>query len=85
MKKKQFLKLFRLAWNSAFTIENIQKVFAKPSIWPYNPALILKVICCLVTPPEAIQPIPLLIQRLKTPRSTKSIRRFQADFRKKPS
>ena len=85
MKKKQFLKLFRPAWNSAFTVENIQKAFAKPGIWPYNPTLVLKVICRPITPPEAIQPIPLSIQRLKTPRSTKSIRRFQADFRKKPS
>ncbi|PMD61248.1 uncharacterized protein K444DRAFT_525886 [Hyaloscypha bicolor E] len=76
IKKKQFLKLFRPAWNSTFTIKNIQKAFAKPGIWPYNPALVLKVICRPITPPEAIQP---------TLRSAKSIRHFQADFRKNPS
>lgn len=85
MKKRHFLRLFRPAWNTAFTVDNIQKAFAKPGIWPYNPALVLKVICRPITPPEAIQPAPSSISRLKTPRSAKSIRHFQADYRKNPS
>lgn len=58
MKKKHFLKLFRTAWRSSFTTENIQKAFARPGIWPYNPTLVLSVINRPITPPEAIQPTP---------------------------
>jgi hypothetical protein len=85
MKKRHFLRLFRLAWNTSFNVDNIQKAFAKPGIWPYNLALVLKVICRPITPPEAIQPAPSSISRLKTPRSAKSIRHFQADYCKNPS
>ncbi|PMD30980.1 hypothetical protein L207DRAFT_519662 [Hyaloscypha variabilis F] len=41
MKKKNFLKLFRPAWRISFTKENILKAFAKPSIWLYDPVLVL--------------------------------------------
>ncbi|PMD34716.1 DDE-domain-containing protein [Hyaloscypha variabilis F] len=85
MKKKNFLKLFRPAWRISFTEENILKAFAKPGIWPYDPALVLNVITRPITPPPAIQPAPSSIDRLKTPRSAKSIRHFQADYRKNPT
>ena len=85
MKKKHFLKLFRPAWRTSFTEENILHAFAKPGIWPYDPTLVLSVITRPITPPPAVQPTPSSIDRLKTPRSAKSIRHFQADYRKNPS
>ena len=85
MKKKHFLKLFRPAYRNSFTEENIQKAFAKPGIWPYNPTLVLNVITRPITPPPVDQPAPSSIDRIKTPRSAKSIRHFQANYRKNPS
>jgi hypothetical protein len=51
IKKRHFLKLFRAAWRTSFTEENILKAFVKPGIWLYNPALVLNVITRLITPP----------------------------------
>jgi hypothetical protein len=85
MKKRHFLRLFRASWRTSFTEENIQKAFAKPGIWPYNPALVLNVITRPITPPAVVQPVPSSISRIKTPRSAKSIRYFQADYRKNPT
>jgi DDE superfamily endonuclease len=85
MKKRHFLKLFRAAWRTSFTEENILKAFAKPGIWPYNPALVLNVITRPITPPLVDQPAPSSIESIKTPRTAKSIRRFQADYRKNPT
>ena len=51
IKKRHFLKLFRAAQRTSFTEENILKAFAKPGIWPYNPALVLNVITRPITPP----------------------------------
>ena len=85
MKKRHFLKIFRPAWQTSFTEENIQKAFAKPGIFPYNPALVLKVITRPITPLKALEDPLLSIASLKTPRSAKSIRHFQLDYRKNPT
>jgi len=85
MKKRHFLPLFRTAWQTAFTEGNIQRAFEKPGIWPYNPALVLKVITRPITPPQALEDAPALPQALRTPRSPKSIRHFQVDYRKNPT
>jgi len=61
------------------------KAFAKPGIWPYNPALVLSVITRPITSPLVNQPAPSLIESIKTLRTTKSIRRFQADYCKNPT
>ena len=82
MKKRHFLPLFRSAWQTAFTEENIQRAFEKPGIWPYNPALVLQVITRPITPPQVSKST---LRVLKTPRSSKSIRHFQADYRKNPT
>jgi hypothetical protein len=85
MKKRHFLNLFRSAWRTSFTEDNIKHAFEKPGIWPYNPALVLKVITRPITPPEAIEAPPTSSPILKTSRSVKSICRFQADYCKNPT
>jgi hypothetical protein len=85
MKKRHFLKLFQAAWRASFIEENILKAFAKPGIWPYNPALVLNVITRPITPPPVDQPALSLIESIKTPRTAKSIQHFQADYRKNPT
>jgi len=84
MKKRHFLPLFRAAWHAS-TVENIQQAFAKPGIWPINPALVLNVITRPTPPLQAIDASSSLSPPIKTPRTAKSIRHFQADFRKNPT
>ncbi|KAH9203171.1 hypothetical protein DL95DRAFT_419257 [Leptodontidium sp. 2 PMI_412] len=85
MKKRHFLNLFRTAWDTSFTVENIQKAFAKPGIWPFNPQLVLSVITAPITPLPAPEPERLVVADIKTPTSSKSIRHFQLDYRKNPT
>lgn len=85
MKKRHFLNLFRTAWDRSFTVENIQKAFAKPGIWPFNPQLVLLVITAPITPLPAPESKQLVVVELKTPKSAKSIRHFQLDYRKNPT
>jgi len=85
MKKRHFLSIFRPAWRTVFTEKNIQRAFEKPGIWPYNPALVLNVITRPITPPLAIEAPSTSSPEIKTPRTSKSIRRFQLDYRKNPS
>jgi hypothetical protein len=85
MKKRHFLSLFRSAWRTSFTEDNIRHAFEKPGIWPYNPALVLSVITRPITPHQAIGAPSTLSPVLKTPRSVKSIRQFQNDYRKNPT
>ena len=85
IKKRHFLNLFRAAWDKSFTIENIQKAFTKPGIWPFNPQLVLSVITAPITPLPAPKSEQSVIVELKTPKSVKSIRHFQLDYRKNPT
>jgi hypothetical protein len=81
MKKRHFLKLFRAAWDKSFTEENILKAFANLGIWPLKLEIVLSIITRLVTPPLVIDPTQS-IEEVKTPKSAKSIRYFQNDYRK---
>jgi len=85
MKKRHFLAIFRAAWRTAFTKENIQRAFEKPGIWPYNPSLVLLVITRPSTPPQAIKAPSTSSPALKTPMDARSIRHFQADYLKNPT
>jgi hypothetical protein len=85
VKKRHLLPLFRSAWRTAFTEENIRHAFEKPGILPYNPALVLSLITCPITPPQAIKAQSTSSPQLKTPWSSKSIRLFQADYLKDPT
>jgi hypothetical protein len=44
MSKRDFLKLFRLAWHKAFSVTNVQEGFAKTSIWLFLPLIVLSAI-----------------------------------------
>jgi DDE superfamily endonuclease len=85
IKKRHFLNLFRTAWDTSFTVENIQKAFAKPGIWPFDPQLVLSVITAPITPLPAPEPERSVVVDIKTPKSAKSIRYFQLDYRKNPT
>ena len=85
IKKRHFLTLFRTAWDASFTVENIQKAFAKPGIWPYNPQLVLSVITSPIASLQAPEPEQSIAVEVKTPKSAKSIRHFQIDYRKNPT
>ena len=85
MKKRHFLNLFRTAWDASFTIENIQNAFAKASIWPYNPQRVLSIITAPITSLLAPKLEQLVEVEVKTPKSAKSIRYFQLDYRKNPT
>jgi hypothetical protein len=60
------------------------KAFAKPGIWPLEPGIVLSIITRPVTPPPVINSTQL-IEEIKTPKSAKSIRHFQNDYRKNPT
>ena len=85
MKKRHFLSLFRAAWRTSFTEENIRHAFEKPGIWPYDPSIVLNQITRPVALPSPIKPSSSSTPKIKTPRTTKSIRHFQADYRKNPT
>jgi hypothetical protein len=85
MKKRHFLSIFRTAWRESFMEENIQHAFEKPGIWPLDPFIVLNQITRPIALPPSIEPSSSFFPKLKTPRTTKSIRHFQADFRKNPS
>ena len=67
--KRDFWLLFHEAWKQAFTIKNVQSAWEKTGIYPLNPD---KVLSTFVLPQETSQPSP---KKLKTPSSTRGIRR----------
>jgi hypothetical protein len=69
----------------SFIKENIRHAFKKPGIWLYDPSIVLNQITRLIAPPPLIEPSSSFIPKIKTPRITKSIRHFQADYRKNPT
>jgi hypothetical protein len=83
MSKRIFWSLFLPAWLKSFTPEAIQKAFRKTGIWPLNGELVVQIIERPVTPPPRteIDDTPLI----KTPYTTKSIRHFQADYKRAPA
>ncbi len=81
--KRDFLQIFRTAWNKSFSIANIQGGFAKTGIWPFKPLIVLDAITRRPeTPPdsqnEPNKPPPTLM-------TSKSIRRAQKALRKNPT
>jgi hypothetical protein len=78
MSKSLFWKLFRKAWDTAFTEELIQNAWKKASLWPLNPTLVI----CQITRPE---PPVAISEAPKTPFSSKGIRRLQRIYQFNPS
>jgi len=46
--------MFKALWCASFTEKNITNAFAKTSIFPYNPKVVLDKITRLVPPPAPI-------------------------------
>jgi hypothetical protein len=67
--KRDFWLLFYEAWKQAFTMRNIQSAWEKTGIYPYNPR---KVLSTFEIPQEATSQSA---KKLKTPSSTRGIRR----------
>jgi len=69
--KRNFWTLFRTAWNSALTVENIRSAFATPGIYPINPSKVLQKI-----KKETPSPIMSDSERIHiTPGSVRGLRR----------
>ena len=80
MSKRMFYSLFKLAWDKAFIKENIDSAFTKTGIWPFNVTLVIDVIRI-----HAITPPIYELGELKTPKTSKAIRKFQREFRLDPT
>jgi DDE superfamily endonuclease len=66
--KRDFWSLFYEAWKQAFTVKNVRSAWEKTGIYPFNPS---KVISTFEIPQETSQSV----KKLKTPSSTRGIRR----------
>ena len=71
--------MFKRAWDKAFTKKNIQSAFRKSGIWPTDSSHIIKTIT------RPVVKSPEKSAGLRTPKSTKSIRRFYAIYDKEPT
>jgi hypothetical protein len=78
MTKRDFWRLFRPAWEKAFTKENISSAFAAAGIRPWNPDRVLAAIKRNITPPLPDTPSA----PFKTPGSTRALRRTFKRLRK---
>jgi hypothetical protein len=79
MSKSFFWPMFKRAWDKSFTEENIQSAFRKSGIWPTDGSDIIK----KITRPTLTS--PQKTDRLRSPRSAKAIRRFQAAYEQEPT
>ena len=71
--KRMFWGLFKKAWKTAMTEENIRAAFAKGGIWPMNPHAILS----KIVRPKVFEPPTEFI---RTPMRCMSVRRVQRQF-----
>ena len=78
--KRVFFTLFKKAWDRAFTEKNINSAFLKTGIWPLNTTLVVNVIS-----QRELTPHQYKEGELKTPKTSKGIRRFQREFRLNPT
>jgi hypothetical protein len=67
--KRDFWSLFYEAWKQAFTMKNVQSAWEKTGIYPFNPQ---RVLSTFEIPQETISQSA---KKLKTPSSTRGIRR----------
>jgi hypothetical protein len=84
LSKRNFWKVFKKAWDQAFTKKNITYVFAKTGIYPQNPRLIMAQIEPK-EPPKPITPLRKPYNEIKTPYSAIALRRIKKVYRIKPS
>jgi hypothetical protein len=79
MSKRFFWPIFKTAWDQAFTKQNIEHAFQKTGIWPTDGSRVIKIITRPTTS------TPQKTSGLKTPKTSKAIRRFQAAYEKEPT
>jgi len=71
--------VFKPAFDKAFTVNNIQSAFKKSGIWPTNRSRII----AIITRPRPSSPNKT--QELRSPRTSKAIRRFQVIYNRDPT
>ena len=77
MTKRMFWPMFKCAWEASFVQKNIESAWKKTRIWPFQPSVILDTIKHrLCTPPNT----KTNQDNLKTPTTTKAIRKFQKAY-----
>src|SRR3954454_7410987 len=80
MSKRFFYSLFREAWVESFTEKRVVHAFEKTGIWPHEPEKVLSQI--RKPPPEPTTPTSNNI--LRTPKTTRTIRRAHTLYRQNP-
>ena len=80
MTKRFFFGIFKPAFKKAFSKENIRSAWSKTGLWPYNPDVVLDTIRARLNTNKNNKKddeLPCKPDReVKTPYTTKSIRRF---------
>jgi hypothetical protein len=79
MSKGLFWPRFKIAFDKAFTEENIQSAFRKSGIWPTDGSTVIKTIS------RPTLSSPEKTRGLRTPKTSKAIRRFQLAYDKEPT
>ena len=80
-----FYKLFKPAFEKAFSVKNIESAWQKTSLWLYDPPKVLDI---FKERPNTNIPVNTEAQdpnKVKTLYTLKSIRHFQARFAKNPT
>jgi len=77
MCKRTFWQVFWPAWNQAFTTTNIASAWAKTGLFPLNPIVVLSII----TKPT----VPIVEQRIQTPITCRTTRRFHRSYQYSPT
>jgi hypothetical protein len=87
MTKRMFYGVFNKAWNAVLTPERYRAAFEGTGIWPYKPERIMKTINSQrpKTPSKASQGSSKPLQPLKTPMTSKAIRKLQRQYKSNPS
>ena len=80
MSKRMFWPMFRTAWFASFTEKNIASAFTAPGIFPYDPATVL-----LIIQPRPSTPIQVSSTVLKTPMTSRAVRRAQRSYKAYPT
>ena len=77
MTKRMFWSMFKAAWEASFTEKNITSAFAKTSIFPYNPSVVLDKIARLELLPELVNE--------RTPMGCQSIQKMHRAYQRSPT
>jgi hypothetical protein len=80
LSKRNFWKVFKKAWDQAFTETNIKKAFTKTGINPQNPQLIIVQIEPQ-EPPKLTTPLRKSYNEIKTPYSAIALRKIKKELK----